>query len=134
MRVSFPPCGKEFGADDFCEPRLRLTSAAVKDADKRAFKAEKINTGLRPAMSSFPSRPLNRTEDRGRPCLFYFTTHRIARSLPVSRNVSALGLLALSNNDDLAATLLPRELVAFRFPFWHRKGGWQGPLPVRMRV
>jgi len=77
MRVSFPPCGKEFGAEDFCEPRLRLTSAAMKDADKRAFKAEKINTGLRPAMSSFAYRSLNRTEDRGRLLvLFYHSLHR----------------------------------------------------------
>jgi hypothetical protein len=27
-----------------------------------------------------------------------------------------------------------REPVAFRFSIWHRKGGRQEPLPVRMRV
>jgi hypothetical protein len=48
-----PAAGKEFGADDFCEPRLPLTSGPVPDADKQAFIAEKINTDLRPAMSSY---------------------------------------------------------------------------------
>ena len=80
MRVSFPPYGKEFGAEDFCELRLRLISAAVNEVDKRAFKAEKINTGLRPAMSPFAYRPPNRTEDRGR-LLVLFYHHCIARSL-----------------------------------------------------
>src|SRR5262245_10891119 len=83
MRVSFPPRGKEFGAGDFCEPRLRLTSAAVKDADKRVCKAEKINTGPRPAMSSFAYRPLNRTEDRGRAACFILplmASHEACRS------------------------------------------------------
>jgi hypothetical protein len=56
---------------------LRLTSAAVKDADKQALKGEKINTGLRPAMTSFAYRPLYRTEDRGRLLvLFYHSLHR----------------------------------------------------------
>jgi len=133
MKVSFPPCGKAFGAGDFCEPRLRLASAAVKDADKRAFKAEKINTGPRPAMSSFVAAtqpPPTITAG----CLLYFTTPCIARSRVSLERYQRSVRLALSNNDDLSATLLPREPVAFCFPFWHRRGDRQGPLPVRMRV
>jgi hypothetical protein len=77
MSVSFPPRGKEFGTGDFCEPRLRLTSAAVKDANKSAFKAEKINTGPRPAMSSFAGGHSTALKiARGRVVLFYHCLHR----------------------------------------------------------
>jgi hypothetical protein len=64
-----------------------------------AFKAEKINTGLMPAMSSFAYRPLNRAEDCGRLLVLFYhslpllATPCIARSLPVSWKVSALGPL-----------------------------------------
>jgi hypothetical protein len=65
--------------------------------------------------------------------LFYHSLHRTKPAGPLER-ISAQPHLVLSNNDDLSATLLPRESVAFRFPFWHRRSGRQGPLPVRMRV
>src|SRR5262245_29857711 len=53
MRVSFPPCGKGFGGDDFCEPRLRLTSAAVQDSDNGPSKQRKSTPAPLPAGSSF---------------------------------------------------------------------------------
>src|SRR5258707_8153600 len=76
-----PAAGKEFGADDFCEPRLPLTSGPVQDADKQAFKAEKINTDLRPAMSSYGgvTQPPPQI-----PAGFLFTVPCVAPSLPVS--------------------------------------------------
>src|SRR5258708_20129782 len=95
-------------------------------------KGENINTDLRGSDEFKRWCQPTATEDPGwLPVLPIFASRDACRSAGTYRRSARL---VLSNNDDLPATLLPRESVAFRFPFWHRRGGRQEPLPVRMRV
>jgi hypothetical protein len=112
---------------------LQHTSAPMRDSDKRASNAKKINTGLRQRFDEFKLRWPPTAIERLRPAACYIY-HSLHRTKPAGRNVSGCSPLALVTTTTLTATLLPREPVAFCFPFWHRRGGRQGPLPVRMRV
>src|SRR5206468_6067873 len=105
MRVSFLPFGREYRADYSCDPCLPLTSSPP----LRIPIGEPRENRCRHEVSKLHEFKAV----RGPSCL---TTVRSPHGAAVCPERIGARLVGFSDNDDLTATLLPPESVAFRSP------------------